>query len=170
MCATCTGSPQFGGYSIGHLLWYVDTIRYAESGQTITGASYVRRQFGPAPRDLPDALDRLRASGSILIRSSPLAPFQPDTLISLVQPDISVFTAQDISLVDTITSTAAPTRPGLTLLGSIHDEIWPLAAIGEEIPFAAAAFGSRVGEIDEADMAWAIDQVRSLSNASVNAA
>ena len=99
ICATCDNPAQLGATRLNSILWHADAIRYADTGRSITGATYVRRQFGPAPKDLAAVRARLQTEGKVVERPSQFGPFAQAHLLALTPPDTSAFTAAALRLV-----------------------------------------------------------------------
>jgi hypothetical protein len=137
---------------------------FAEYGSSITGATYIKRQFGPTPRDIMASRARLVKSGALVERQIPTYVYNQTQFFSLKKPDISIFSAEQISLVDTVINAICSNHTAVSISNLSHDVIWQAAEIGEELPMTASAFGGNFGEIDEDDIAWAhsvIDRIES---------
>ena len=159
VCARCENPSKLGATKLNKVLWYSDVFAFAQEGKSITGAAYVKRKFGPVPKNVRGARTRLEASGTIIERQVMNHGLQQVQFISLKPADVSMFTASQISLVDTVLEAICSNHTALSISNFSHDFIWESAEIGEEIPMAAAAFGGNFGEIDEEDMAWAKKEV-----------
>lgn len=57
--------PQFGKTKLAKLLAFTDFRAFEQTGQPLTGATYVKLEFGPAPRELPGVLSDLMAREQI---------------------------------------------------------------------------------------------------------
>lgn len=57
----------FGRTKLAKVLFYADFDAYRDTGQSITGATYVRMPFGPFPRELEDAERRLVARNQAVL-------------------------------------------------------------------------------------------------------
>ena len=130
---------RLGRTRLAKILWLSDVEHYRQTGFTITGSDdYRKDEFGPRHRNLYDAIDTLKAAGAVVGRES-LTPVGPrHELIPLRRPDVSMFTADEIAVVDRITAAviklSAKEASDLT-----HDEVWEAASFNERIPVAAAA-------------------------------
>jgi hypothetical protein len=148
-----------GATKLNKVLWYADVFAFAAHGQSITGATYVKRQFGPVPKDILDVRARLKATGAIVEKFANIGGYQQVQFIALREADVSGFSAEQISLVDRIMRAICYSHTASSISHLSHDLVWESAEIGEVIPMEAAAFAGNVGEIDEEDMAWAIKEV-----------
>jgi hypothetical protein len=120
----------------------------------MTGATYVKRQFGPVPREILGARQRLVARGAIVERDAPLHGYSQKQFVALTRPDLSRFSADEISLVDHIIDVVCNNHTAASISQLTHDHVWEAAEIGEELPLYTV-FASRRGEIDESDIEWA---------------
>jgi Protein of unknown function (DUF4065) len=61
---------DLGAVKLYKILWFADLECYRRTGRTITGAStYVKRQFGPVPKGIMQALKTLEHEGRIATSS-----------------------------------------------------------------------------------------------------
>ena len=94
----------FGMVKLNKLLYRADFEAYRTLGQSITGETYERQEFGPVARDLPIVLDELGASGRLdweripagpHTRKVPRVPDQEDAL-----PDPRVFSEGELNVME----------------------------------------------------------------------
>jgi len=165
ICARCDNPGKLGATKLNKVLWYSDVLAYAETGESITGAVYIKRQFGPVPKDILASRMRLQALGALVERKATAFDYNQIQFFALTKPDISMFSAAQISLVDSIIDAICSNHTAASISNLSHDLIWEAAEIGEEIPMAPAAFGGNFGEIDEDDIVWAraeIDRIEEI--------
>ncbi len=147
-------TDKLGAIKLNKILWFSDIIRYFVKGESITGAMYIKREFGPVPRPMPGALERLKEQGRLSITDTvhyglPKREFRP-----LLDPNLTDFAPDEISLVDDVMDIIINQHTAHSISELTHDKIWKLAEIGEEIPYYTV-LSSSFGEIDEDDIAWA---------------
>ena len=63
-----TDSSRLGAIRLNKILWYVDTLTYRAEGASVTGGAYVKRQFGPVPKQILSMLGELEHENAIVIR------------------------------------------------------------------------------------------------------
>ncbi len=165
ICARCETPSQLGATKLNKVLWYSDVFTFAQEGESITGATYVKRQFGPVPKDILASRTRLESQGLVIERKVINHSYPQSQFIALQTPNISMFSAMQISIVDSVLEAVCLNHTAASISQRSHDFIWESAEIGEEIPLAAAAFGANFAEIDEDDVAWAKEQVAILEGA-----
>jgi uncharacterized phage-associated protein len=149
---------ELGAVKLNKILWYADMISYVNRGTPLTGSAYIKRQFGPVPREVLRALEELSDEGKMAVRDVPFFKNTKREFISLMEPDISRFKAQEIDLVANITHLICHHHTAESISELTHDIIWELAEIGEEIPYYAV-YGAPLGEITEEDVKWAKESI-----------
>jgi hypothetical protein len=158
VCARCEDPSKLGATKLNKILWYCDVGAYLYLGRSVTGATYVKRQFGPVPKDILASRQRLLASGAIAERDALYHGYPQKQLVALMLPDLRRFSADEISLIDAIIASICLNHTAASISNLTHDHVWEAAEIGEELPMYTI-FASRKGEIDEDDMAWAKAQM-----------
>jgi hypothetical protein len=153
VCASCDDPAMLGATKLNKILWYCDTGAFLFLGKSMTGAKYVKRQFGPVPKEVLAARQRLVQRGAIIERDAPLYGYSQRQLIALTKPDLSRFSAAEISLVDHVIQAVCQNHTAASISQLTHDHVWEAAEIGEELPLSSV-FASQRGEIDEDDLAW----------------
>ena len=147
------------------ILWYADTRAYLYFGKAITGSKYVKKQFGPVPREIAGVLSELSDEGAIVARDGQLYFYPQRQFISVIDPDISTFTAKEISLVDKLIEIICESHTAQSISDLTHDDIWEMAEIGEEIPYCTI-YAAKRGDVCEDDMSWALNAARKLGIAN----
>src|SRR5258707_6058665 len=64
-------TSKLGSTKLNKILWLSDFVKYYRSGASITGARYVKRQFGPVPRAIMPVLAELESEGAVFTREVP---------------------------------------------------------------------------------------------------
>jgi hypothetical protein len=158
VCARSGDPARLGATKLNKILWFADVIAYVRTGHPITGAIYVKRQFGPVPRGIMASRSRLRANGKIFEKKELVGTYEQIQFISLQEPDLSPFRAEEISLVDEVIDIICNSHTARSISDLTHDNVWKMAEIGEEIPLHAMLAAQRV-EIDESDIEWAMKEI-----------
>lgn len=94
----CDDDVCFGATKLNKLLFYSDFAAYRALGAPITGAEYRALPFGPAPKELLPARERLVREKAIALQ----AFGNQHRVIALREPDLSVFSANEIAAVDLV--------------------------------------------------------------------
>jgi Protein of unknown function (DUF4065) len=93
----------FGATKLNKILYLSDFRAYGMWGKPITGAEYQHLKQGPAPRRLRPVRDALQAENALAVQPVlfPDGKVQHRT-VNLRQPDLSLFEAKEISLIDSV--------------------------------------------------------------------
>lgn len=146
---------RLGRTRLAKILWLSDVERFRKTGATISGADdYRKDEYGPRHHRFYEAIDILQRDGCVISRQS-LTPVGPrQELVPLTNPDVSIFSADEIAIVDRITAAviklSAKEASDLT-----HDEVWEAANYNERIPVASTAPIS--GELTPEIENWAVE-------------
>jgi hypothetical protein len=153
ICARCENPTELGSTKLNKILWYSDIIAFLKFGTAITDSVYIRNQFGPIPKDIKQARQRLAKSGAIQEYDASYHNYEQIQFISLREPDLSLFSAEEISLVDQVIGIITKGYTASSISALTHDKIWQIAELDEEIPLYTV-FASRGGELTSDDIAW----------------
>lgn len=156
-----TESAALGNSKLNKILWHSDTKWYLLSGSPLTGATYIKHQHGPVACGMETVLQELQVEGALAIRDG-LYGRQDKEFFALHLASLELFTASEISLVDAEIDRICYSRGMALLGGESHDAAWTMAAIGEELPYHAV-FAERTAELAPTDVAWARQELSSLT-------
>lgn len=144
--------PSFGATKLNKLLFFSDFLAYQDLGEPVTGATYQRLPHGPAPRELLPALRELEAEGRAQRIERAHFNRQQKRVMPLDEPDLSHFSAEEISLVDSVLSALrnanAMEASNLSHRLSVG---WQIAGDRQEIPYESVFLSSdppSPGDID----------------------
>jgi hypothetical protein len=151
-----------GAIKLNKVLWYSDTIFYQIKGESITGESYVKRQFGPVPRHVLQALDSLIKDGKIARGHVDHFGFTKTEYFTIHDADVSLFSSEEIALIDKSFEHVCLNHTARSISEETHSIIWEMAAMGEEMPYCTV-FAANDGEITEGDVAWANEVLESVA-------
>ena len=153
VCAYIEDPSKLGATKLNKILWYSDVYSFIRTGETITHATYIKQKFGPVPRDIMASRNRLVSQGKIIEREAPFYGYAQTQFIALVKPDISMFSPDNIAIVDGVSSSISDDHSATSISNATHDEVWKCAEIGEEIPIWAI-LGSGLEEASQEDLVW----------------
>lgn len=154
ICSKCPDKNLLGATKLNKILWYSDAIALQMWGAPITGEVYVKRQFGPVPKHILGVIEQLEREGAIAVTNTPYHNYAKREYVSLKVPKISIFTPQEISLVDDVINEICYNHTATSISLASHDRIWELAEIGEDLPLETV-FASELDEVTEEDVKWA---------------
>lgn len=159
VCARCD-PRRLGRVKLHKILYYADMLRFVQSGSALTGDDYLKQQFGPTARHLGWALKRLQDDGKIRVSESDYFGFRKTDFESLLSPDASALSADEIELLDKVADgVCQQTAKEISELS--HAAPWEMVKLGEEIPYYTAYFLAPAETTDE-DVAWGEATVREL--------
>lgn len=164
ICSVCTAA-KLGAVKLNKVLYYADMMTYALHGASITGATYIKRQNGPVPKQIDGSLQRLERAKKIVVRDVPFFDFMKRDFLSLVEADVSKFSGEEIRVVDEFIRFVCDEHTAKEISNISHTAIWEAAQIGEELPYATF-FASYSGEVDESDLKWARGEIKKVRQAA----
>ncbi|MDP3089348.1 MAG: Panacea domain-containing protein [Nitrospira sp.] len=154
ICSKCPDKNLLGATKLNKILWYADAISLETRGISITKETYVKRQFGPVPKHILQVIEKLEDEDKIAVKNTPFHNYEKREFVSLKEPNLSVFTPDEISLVDDVIREICFNHTASSISLASHDRIWELAEIGDELPLETI-FASDLDEVTEADVRWA---------------
>ena len=144
-------AEYLGAIKLNKILAFADFTSYARRGRPITGVEYMRQRNGPVPRRMKPLLTKMERERSLAIHKRPIGQHLEHRFIPLREPDLSLFSSQDIAIVDEVIA-ATWTATGAQVSEFSHGRAWQVAGEdGALIPYEAAFLSDR--PISEADIA-----------------
>jgi hypothetical protein len=151
VCQKCATDPKFGATKLNKILYFSDFLAYATLGEPITGFEYQRLVNGPAPRRMLPMREEMEKRRDLGFQIVPLRGGRTQhRAINLRAPDLGVFTAAQIALVDRVIEelwdldAEAVSELSHRMMG------WKLADLGETIPYETVFISSE--PLTEADV------------------
>lgn len=125
----------FGKTKLNKILYYADFLAYGTSGESITGATYQRRPFGPVPKEIAGARQRLQSQQRVQLEQFSYFGRQQERMTPLQGADLTVFTRDELALVTRVVKMLRDLN-GSEVSDLSHQELgWRLADDGETIPY-----------------------------------
>lgn len=162
ICYKAHDPSILGAIKLNKILWHSDILSYRLWNKPITGETYIKRQYGPVSKNILRVVEKLVNEGAIITREVDYYGYSKKEYIALAKPNISLFTADEISLVDEIFDYVCKDNTATSISEKTHDDIWKLAIIGEEIPYYTI-LASKLGEINESDIEWAKGELKNVA-------
>jgi hypothetical protein len=145
---------DLGAVKLYKILWFADLECYRRTGRSITGATaYTKRQFGPVPKGIMQALESLEHEGKIAVARENYHGYPKTMFLALSRPDLQAFEADEIATVDMITDIIRQKHTAASISELTHDALWSESEIGQDMSVGAAAVIA--GEITPEDIDWA---------------
>jgi hypothetical protein len=158
ICWRCEDPRLLGTVKLNKVLWYAERIWYLRTGQPIAGATYLKQQYGVVAKTLAPLVVELEREGALSTRERSHGGSLMQ-YFARFEPDLSVFTAPEISVVDSLVETICFRDAPSPVDVAADDQVWKLAQIGETLPYYTV-FAARPSEIRKRDMDWAVEHVR----------
>jgi hypothetical protein len=164
ICWKCDDPSQLGSTKLNKILWYAETLAFLNFGVSMTGAKFVKRQFGPAPTAIMPILNELENEKVLLVREASFYGYSKKEFFSLAAPTVgSFFTPEQISIVDGVIDGVCKEHTAKSISSISHDAIWEMAVVGEELPLFTVL--AEQGEVTEEDVDWADAKILELQAA-----
>lgn len=145
---------DLGAVKLYKILWFSDLEYYRRTGKTITGAmAYTKRQFGPVPKGIMQALDTLDHEDKIAVAKENYYGFPKTMFLARSRPDLQAFDGDEIAVVDMIADVIKQKHTAASISELTHDTLWSETEIGADMPIGAASVIA--GEITPEDIEWA---------------
>jgi len=131
----CANDPRFGAVKLNKILYFSDFLSYAHYSESITGMEYFKLQHGPAPRRLVPVREQMKREGDLGIQELPIGSGIERRPVNLRAPDLAVFTAREIALVDAVIELFS-SHTGRSVSDLSHKMSgWKAARLEETIPY-----------------------------------
>ena len=143
---------ECGAVQLNKTLWYSDIFSFADHGEAITGAQYMKEARGPVPVRLVPVREKLQEDRDIAILYERVFKFNRHRIVALREPNLDLFRARDIATVDSVIN-ALRDRTAAEVSALSHKRAWEIAGDGEIIPYEAVFLsdaGVSTGDIAEA--------------------
>lgn len=99
----CMDDPTFGAIKLNKILYFTDFWSYWSNGKPITGVGYKRLERGPAPDRMIPIRNQMQKDNEIVLKKKKVyGDKEQHRVVSLREANISLFSANEISLVDEV--------------------------------------------------------------------
>lgn len=157
-----TPPDQLGATKLNKVLWWVDCAAYRRWGRSLSGLqSYVRLPNGPVPDGIKDVIEYLKAQRAIIDRSQPTPAGNRREFISIAEPPVSVFSAEEIDVINQVIVGVCQMTAAEASAAS-HDALWEETPPLGPMPVAAGSIVTR--DVRPEDVAWALGELERLSS------
>lgn len=133
----CFEDPTFGAIKLNKILFFGDFMLYLRSGKPITGVEYQRIPNGPAPRRLLPIRKKMIKDDELVLKERDSIPYIRHQAIARRSANIDIFSAQEISLIDSLIRHFWA-MPADRISMESHGIFWEIAGNKERIPYQAA--------------------------------
>lgn len=151
--------PRCGATKLNKLLFYADFGAYRRLGRSISGCSYRKREYGPTPDGILRTIAGMEQEGLCAWAERDYFGFPLKKLVALREPDLSVFSSQELGLVRNVIGDLW--EMNATEVSDLSHRFvgWQAAAMGEEIAYNSVFVGDPRPLTDE-EARWALEAAR----------
>ena len=150
---------RLGAVKLNKIAWFSDAHKYLTTGESITGARFIKKPQGPVPKALIPVMQELQDEDTVMIETVNYYGKGKRQFRSMRDPDDSVFTPEEIATINRITDAIANSHTAKTISDATHGAAWKLAEDGEDLPFHAY-LADEFQVATPADIAWATDRMK----------
>lgn len=146
------GDLAFGATKLNKILYHSDFAFFREYGRPITGAQYMRLDYGQVPVHLVPVREKMLEAGEIEIRKVPYYTREIDRIKAKRKANQSLFSDEELAIVDAVIEEMKDFDAS-TASYTTHGRVWEIVPNGQRVPYEAA-FVSDAG-LTEDDLQWA---------------
>jgi hypothetical protein len=158
ICSTCEPKDRLGSVKLNKVLFYSDMTNYAETGKSITGATYVKRQRGPVPKQVVEAIDNLKKAGRLETRHVSVFEHVRREFDTSGNTDMKVFVPGEVERIAAmIQFVCGHSADGISEVS--HTVVWEVADMGEELPYDSF-FVSYLDDVTDVALSHAVKAVQ----------
>ncbi len=156
--AKCGDPRKLGATKLNKILWFADSFAYVYWGESITGSKYIRKPYGPVPKNIEKTKKQLIVERKINVQSRK-EKYEPVLYRNLNSPDVSHFPENHIGLFDALIDEICNEYTASEISRVSHDDIWKALIDGEEIPLETLLV-SEPGNYSNEAISWANQVVK----------
>lgn len=157
----CKDDMSFGATKLNKILFLADFNYYASTGKPISGVTYMHKPNGPVAKRMVPACNALYKDGRAEEKESKHFGYIYKKVFPLKGADTSMFTEEEISMVDTIIDQTRPLNATQLSQWTHTLNPWLLTKDGEEIPYESVFVLHRL-PIEEDGISWAKKEIKRL--------
>jgi hypothetical protein len=150
--------PDFGMTKLNKVLFNADFTAYGRTGQSITEQDYTKQRNGPTVRRMLPAINDLAQAGDAVIKQVDRYGYKQKRVIALREPDLSLFNAEEISLIDE--SINVMRDMNAVKVSDLSHEFpgWKLVDEGQRIPYESVFLSDEPPTDREMKRGWELSQ------------
>lgn len=145
---------DLGATKLHKILWFSDLALFASRQRSIAGETYIKMPRGPWAVHAEEALTRLKRSGAVAEKAMPHYNKTQRRFFATRDADISGFTAEEISTVDSMISAICHNHTASSISDLSHSRIWETTSDRAVIPLETV-FALELAEPTQEDLDWA---------------
>jgi len=139
----CIDDRYYGATKLNKILYFSDFLFFKLYGKSITGAEYQRLDEGPAPKRLIPVQQKLIKEKRLIVKSVPAWNRTQKRSVSIENPNIDLFTAREISVVDQIIKEVWD-KSGTQVSIDSHIINWEVYQDKESMPYESVHLSDKI--------------------------
>ena len=149
--------PRMGGVKLNKLLYRADFEAFRLLGHSITGATYIKGEYGPMAKELPEAEDELERRGYLGWLRKLTGDFIRKVPIARERADTSQFPPEEMDIIEKALKELV-LHGGRSVSAWSHEQSsgWRSVGLGKEIPYASAFVSTE--PLSDAQMVRALER------------
>lgn len=128
-------------------MYFVDFTNYELKQEPITGEIYKKYNYGPIPRRFYPILKKMEQKGLISTKPQQVE-YLPASIKPQAKPDYSVFTEEELSLIETITEKFKNSTAKELEDKAKSEPPYKMVEFDESIPYHLALYRNSFGEME----------------------
>lgn len=157
ICEECRDPDKLGAVKLHKILWFSDGRFFTRTGESITGESYIKKQYGPFSSHLNALVEELQAEHRLYVRDVDFHGLTKKEFIAKGRADRSLFTEKELRIVLENVKNICDDHTAASISEKTHNAVWEAAELNEEIPYEAL-WAARGGKIPDEIVTWAQEQ------------
>jgi hypothetical protein len=154
VCSRRADDPStLGAVKLNKTLWLSDLSAFYHLGRPITGARYVKRQFGPVPTPILPVLRELEIEGVLKVTEADHYGKRKTEYVVHVPATNEFLSSEELAIVERMIKFVCDKHTATSISEISHDHIWKAAEDGEEIPLFTVF--AQPGQLTDGDREWA---------------
>lgn len=125
---------KLGSTKLNKILWYSEAINFLITGESITGETFKKEQFGPIPFHILPIIADLEKSGVIACSTVDHHGYPKKNYHCPNSPAQLPLTDDEKIIVDRVADIICERHTAVSISDFSHDDIWDIAENGEQIP------------------------------------
>lgn len=139
VAARAADDPAMGAMKLNKVLFHAESRAFLRLGHPISGHPYMKRELGPAPKDLRPIRTNLERGNAIRVEAEDIgAPHAKARIVALREPNRSMFSAEELAIVDEVIEELRPLSGTAVSDDSHRLPGWRAVAMDTEIPYETA--------------------------------
>lgn len=137
---TCELCPpdKLGAVKLHKVLYFLDMISFARSGQAVTGAEYRKRPFGPTCVQLLPTLRAMEQAGELSVSETDYFGLRKKEFHARAAPESDRLSAAEASLLEGVVDFVCNQNTAKSISEISHQAPWEMAEFGETVGYDTA--------------------------------